>query len=1027
MLEPVDFLIHIPLEAEYLEFKEVFPIDTEVIDDLNVIAHVKAPGGLRVVVIVQDKMGRSAALQACQKALSLFLPKAYVCIGIAGGLSKDLRLGDVCYTGGMVDVYDNAKVSDAKSGGINIALAPEFYSTDRKITSAIGFVRTLSSLSALHEFWKEDQNCFVESLQTEPVAGRDGKPEALGAPKCLNGDIVCGQVSESDIYRERLQGITRNILAIETESGPIFDLCQEKGIPALTIRGISDYANASKGKLEGSTKEAIRRIAARNAASFFHMQLQNDLFIQSIMRLTNDETAEPELAIGIDDGRSIAATLEEIAKVADEKLRELSPSYKTKPVGFRLPSPRVRQELATAAGDPKKRPAEIELSTAIASHRRMMLYIPRNYPDQALPWMLVSSLLPVDIAGKKVLPVVIEGQRLSQPKDGLDHLSPVTLATNIEEQGGEYIFVINEPPFNNSRQMDFLDSEIKRWPNSRAIYLTRRERAFVEGTRDFAKQKLDTFALCDVSFLEIAAFVESTFDVPSQEAEVIALKLRSMFKKFALPAHPSFFAGIPSEALAALLLANRRSELIQLAVDGILSFVVATDKTSHKMSRGNRSSFLRRLVVEIIHEKKTFDQAGLVAFSKAISDEFDYGLDVISFVKGFEDAGLIHFENNVATLTLPFVASYLFADEMSKSSTLAKSYLDAVGDEPDLSIFDLYAEIGPSADTVIRVIASLDAAIAEMPNRNEPHILLSGALNPVVFKNPARLTNLSQKVTEARQALEEGASERDEKARVLDIADRVSEDVAESNKPETDSPEPDAEDVRQFVSLSRSWTIATILMGSGAESITGRGRQELAESIIRGAEAFLDATLRHTSSVDFERIKKQIIDDKDFRSSLNADNDNNFDSIVSAMVDLIEFLALSDPLDRVFDQLPDRANHRIIGNSVEKAGTNSQIQDLIKRNWLTNIQPREAKSGLLQALHGLPKVHFLRASLTSIYMMRTKWRVPDMETRMALLDAAAEAVRPYNPSLDKGEVMRFVRTHLPGSDTLLGTQDRKDN
>lgn len=133
------------------------------------------------------------------------------------------------------------------------------------------------------------------------------------------------------------------------------------------------------------------------------------------------------------------------------------------------------------------------------------------------------------------------------------------------------------------------------------------------------------------------------------------------------------------------------------------------------------------------------------------------------------------------------------------------------------------------------------------------------------------------------------------------------------------------------------------------------------------------------------------------------------------MVDLVEYLALSEPLDRVFDQLPDVARHRIVGNSIAKVEADSPLQALIRDNWLTNINPSDGKGTLLRSVHDIPKVHFLRASLTSIYIMRAKWRVPELETRMALLDAAEEAVRPFNPHLDKGEMIRFVEKHVPGT------------
>ena len=85
----------------------------------------------------------------------------------------------------------------------------------------------------------------------------------VGSPKSLNGFIVCGAVTESDNYREKLRGITRSVLAVETESGVVFELCAQRGIEVVTIRGISDYANRRKGELEGVSKELIRKIAAR--------------------------------------------------------------------------------------------------------------------------------------------------------------------------------------------------------------------------------------------------------------------------------------------------------------------------------------------------------------------------------------------------------------------------------------------------------------------------------------------------------------------------------------------------------------------------------------------------------------------------------------------------------------------------------------------------------------------------------------------------------------------------------------------
>ena len=387
--EKVDIIVHVPLEAEYLEFREVFPVREEMHSELNLIAKVVGPSDYSIVVVVQEKMGRKSAMAACHAVLSLFEPKLYVCLGIAGGLSKDLKLGDVCYTGSLIDVCDNSKVTDVEGGGVDIAFTPEFYATDRRLTAAFNFVRTLKSLTDLHNFWQEDQALFAGAILPFDVIGRDDIKERIGAPKCLNGDIVCGAVSESDTYRDRCKGVTRNILAVETESGPVFDVCCGLGVPVITIRGISDYANASKGKLEGETKELVRKIAARNAAAFLHMQLQSPVFIEAFNSVCCSEAAEPQLELGDDAANTLPRILNDISVEVDTKLRELSPQYRTKPMGFRLPPPRVRLDVGAAAGDPKKRLAAMEFAAAVAQHRRILLYMPRTYPDQALPWFRV--------------------------------------------------------------------------------------------------------------------------------------------------------------------------------------------------------------------------------------------------------------------------------------------------------------------------------------------------------------------------------------------------------------------------------------------------------------------------------------------------------------------------------------------------------------------------------------------------------------------------------------------------------------
>lgn len=1005
----VDIVVHIPLEAEYNEFVAVFPVIEEFPSELNLLACVEAPNGFKIGVVLQEKMGRSAAQAACEVAFEAFEFKAYVCLGIAGGLSKDLDLGDVCYTGTLIDIYDNAKVTDAASGGLDIQFAPEFYSTLDKITAALGFVRTLSQLRDCHKDWQETQCRFAENLLPDPVPGRGDALELVRAPKCLNGDIVCGQVAESDIYRTRLKGITRKILAIETESGPIFDMCREARIPVLTIRGISDYANASKGELEAKSQNAVRSVAARNAATFFHLQLNNPLFAALIRGEAG--AVEEQLPLGDITANPLPRVTDQLTKEFDKTLRELSPAYRSKPLGYRLPSPRVRREAATSATDQDRKSRLTELIDAIPRYRRMLVYVPRTYPDQALPWVFAQSLLQSDINGKKIIPIVIDGRRVGPPRDTFAHLSQIDLDPDIAVHGGEYVFIVNEPSLTSKTRLAFLAAEANKYEGSHIVFVTRSERAIVEAMEGYRLLKTEPFSLADISFMEMAVFLERAYDLPSKEADVTALKLRDTFSRFSLPAHPSFFAGIPSETLSSLISANRRSELIQLAVDGILTFLVAADKDPVRMSRSNRSKFLRQLIVEIAYNKRTFTESELVAFAQKISDEYDYGFNALSFINSFVESGIINFLDGRAEVTLPFIQSYLLADEISKDSEKAAAYFVAEDDNFDLLTFDLYAEIGASPSFIAGVMEDFKKTIGEMEVGPDNQLLLTGEINPALFKNPDRIRGLTRRVTQARTAIANGECDRSEKASILDIADRVNEDIAHRAESD-DRDDTRTNELQLLTMLLRRWLLASILLGAGAEGLNGSDRQSLAELVLIGSEALLDGMTRHLQKIDFSEIKSQIADDTEFKQALGVTDEAEFKGLTSALVDFLEYVALSEPLDHVFDALPDRASHKIVGNSLMKVEAKTKMQQLIKGVWLTSIDHLAGKKDLQKSVADLPEVQFLRAALTSILINRVKWKIADERTQLAFLDAAEQLVKPYNPHMNKGEIIRFVEKQV---------------
>src|SRR5690606_15603011 len=127
------------------------------------------------------------------------------------------------------------------------------------------------------------------------------------------------------------------------------------------------------------------------------------------------------------------------------------------------------------------------------------------------------------------------------------------------------VVIIEEPLFHARNRMKFLAAELKDL-GAFVLVITKAEDN-VAAVDDFIKENgFKEYEIAPVSFSETAFFLEKAFDMTAREAEVVAIRLDDTFRKFRLDAHPTYFAGIQEEALAALINANKRAELIQLAV-----------------------------------------------------------------------------------------------------------------------------------------------------------------------------------------------------------------------------------------------------------------------------------------------------------------------------------------------------------------------------------------------------------------------------------------------------------------------------
>lgn len=818
-------------------------------------------------------------------------------------------------------------------------------------------------------------------------------------------------MSKSEVYNEKLRGIDRKALAVETESGGVFDECRRRSVPAITIRGISDHADAAKSELEKSTGGAVRRLAALNAATFLKIQLSNRYFIQVLDNRRAAKTQLPSLSTTppLKNDRDLVAAIAEIGEHIDEQLRELSPDFKLQQRGYRLPTPRMRQIDSGATASPRRDP--IEIRDALKSRSTALLHLARNYPDNSLPWVLANDLLTSELNKKQPIPIVIGGESVAPPRSDFKSLAGFEFDDLKDRPGIQLVFIIDELPLKSRSRLKFLRSEVKKYPDAKFLFITREEQVVIAES-DFAQAvAADVFQLSSISFSEISHFVQKNFGMTGSEAEVIALRLGDTFSNFDLSAHPSYFAGIPREILSALLQANRRAELIQLAVDGFLTFVVAGDTADVTLSRTTRSRFLRRLAVEINVEKRSFTLEEIVAFTKRFSAEFDFGIDPLAFVNSFVDAGILHFSNGRLEFSLPFIESYVLAAELASSEALAATYF-TISPDFDLATFDLYAEIGASDQVVCNVIEGLENTLRDYGFKaDETHILLTDKIRPTLMKHPDQVEAIQKRLRKTAEDIEHGRGDTVKKQLLLDIADRVKEEVAEKASGEEES-ETDLENQR-IARAVQNWLVATKLLGAGAEHLPAEMKQMLASLLIDVSSLIAHRATESLLKVDFALVKTRFQANPEVIEMLRDSTDEKTDAavqrLVSGLVDVLEFSLFGAAIRRVLEQLCESARQRVLATSVEKATVAGPIESLIHSAWLADIESKRGRDLLVKSIKHLPESPFLRSSLAAHFAARVYWSHWRTEDRLALLSAAEECLKGLGGAgLKKGELKRLI-------------------
>jgi hypothetical protein len=171
------------------------------------------------------------------------------------------------------------------------------------------------------------------------------------------------------------------------------------------------------------------------------------------------------------------------------------------------------------------------------------------------------------------------------------------------------------------------------------------------------------------------------------------------------------------------------------------------------------------------------------------------------------------------------------------------------------------------------------------------------------------------------------------KQQFLDLTRRLEESAREREElqgPRRRGPEDDLAKINAHV---RVWSVATILLGAGAERLVKEPKRRLAEQIVQFASALIDDRLRAFPPIDFGKLKSKLQSDAELRKICGISEEEpvraELREFASLIMDVFEYFFLGYIISVVFKQLGNAAGQPVLRPSVASVTSTDPIENLI--------------------------------------------------------------------------------------------------
>ena len=1005
----LDMALVLPLPEELDAVIHVFGFKADLTVSDFQITELNSPNeNIRICLIKQHQMGQSAARLACDHLLSHMDIGILCSFGIAGALSADTKLGDICVSQMLYDLTENSKYVDTNKQ-MDIHFSPRPFHVERGLCSRLAFLTQNPALSERKRAWlSQCETSFHRHLHSSTELLGDRTPTAH--PSVHFGTFVSSNVTASETFKERIQQIDRKVIAIDTESSGVYEVSDRtSNTLSFSLRGISDLADSKKTELEERTNNSIRCLAVENAATYLYHQLLNEHFADYLLS-RQSTTAQNTSPNNSAKQSTIGGLLSTAESHIEHNLRESCPAYRTKSKGYVLPPPRISPPNSNEVVNGDRNAQIQEIGIAIEHFDRILISLEFTYPDNALCWVIADHLFRTN--GERVfLPTVIQGAEIRVGRFDLRNQE------RIIADGVTPVIIVDNPDVRSKRHMDFLVEQANKYPDIKFIILSKDNKFTIDAGDFLSLFDCRLFHSTSVSLLSLSHFISSNFDMVPQQADYAAIRLWEVFEKFNMHAHPSYFAGISQDVLYALITANRRGELIQLAVEGALMLMVASDKGDSKstdvaVSRTFRKRFLTELIVcqEILKEPVSEERAVTVA--RELAEQYDLDISPARFVGAFIDVGLINFEGGRVGFSASYVRDYLLAEFLAADPTEAISYFDLEQQNLNLNVMDIYAEIGPEPRLIEAVISAImeDIAFLDAERQSTKGFLIDDRPQPRMLTSTVNARAKKKSVEKAVQYVGENPSDLARKQTILDFRHTVANRVVEYRQ--RDEEEEERERGISRARVFRHWRAGCTLLGGGAEQIERDLKRRLAGLLIRLGNRISEVLTAEVDGFDFGSLRDSAIADENFiemEVALEPSQRHRLREDLQRVIDLIEYELCALPYRAILHSLCATGWENTLRLTVRECEMENAFDELTRAIWVSDLQPESAKEVCEAAFVSLGNARMLRCLLADHFVSRVYWDKWKRNERSKMLDLAYEIIAPLGVSLKKSEISRAAQ------------------